>query len=425
MDDMGNIIRVTFVESGRHADNTISEVEIFAVKIKGSLRRVWVIVCEATVGADYGDLLVDQKKISGNDLEILSHDLKLQSFKIKGQVIGDEDFLQSFIHYQSKDELKCYAFTVRSKALICPEEGGAAGYRFSGVVDLPGQIRAGSFKMDLFLVAGVTAILVKMKVSYPLTPEHQSAWNEFDSVGRSCDRGWLETAPLQIQVKAAARARILKYNYQHVSGTYSLSSFQTADPLNQSLDAFNHHVTCGRIGVADEDQGLLLAVDRWLLSGLAFCPMRMAPSADGYKLKLNPFGTYHGSQKHHGSFGTEISQKLIASVSPNHKAMAPAYNGATTRFTLAILPFSGEIPTPEQLQFAEALNSSEEIFIPENRYAEEKLLNHGEKVFREGDEKTNDPIETRLFKSLLNEIPIHLKWQVGILLFKARKGMFG
>lgn len=142
---------------------------------------------------------------------------------------------------------------------------------------------------------------------------------------------------------------VWKHNYLDVTSSYPLNHGDI-NPKNRQLDSFNHHVTAGWVAVSDRSRGILIAEDASKTSNLAFAPMRLRTRQGRQRVRINPFGSYHGSQfdtSHMGGnpLGSQLTLLIGAQFNPN----APSYNGRSLRFSLLIAPYLGDEP-PEELQ---------------------------------------------------------------------------
>jgi len=59
-------------------------------------------------------------------------------------------------------------------------------------------------------------------------------------------------------------------------------------------------------------------------------------------LYLNPFGTYHGKQRHHATYGSGLGARAAVFTAPQFFPLAPSYNGATEELMMAVFSFKTE-----------------------------------------------------------------------------------
>ena len=80
---------------------------------------------------------------------------------------------------------------------------------------------------------------------------------------------------------------------------------------------------------------------------MAYCPMRLE---EGGKVKMNPFGTFFGKQRHHMNRSNDRIPLTYTLIAPQGKSLAPAYNGSRERAVMCLCPFEGEHPENGRLE---------------------------------------------------------------------------
>lgn len=257
-----------------------------------------------------------------------------------GRIIGHDEFLQSFITYDGKD----YKFT---KTDVSPLSvgGEGRGIRIKGEIHLPKEIKGGSFTYDFFTTAFSDAIYVRTTVNYPYTAETTSISTENSALGRFSDMKWSQAVPFQITPELDGDISVIKRNFMDDISSFRTQSFPECDEKNTSLASFNHQLTSGLVGLYDERGGIIIANVRQVLGSMAHCPMRLE---ENKTVRMNPFGTYYGKQRHH--FGRAKDQILgvYTLVTPQGKSIAPSYNGSCETAVLGIYPLSAEGLTDEE-----------------------------------------------------------------------------
>lgn len=257
-----------------------------------------------------------------------------------GRIIGHDEFLQSFITYDGKD----YKFT---KTDVSPLSvgGEGRGIRIKGEIHLPKEIKGGSFTYDFFTTAFSDAIYVRTTVNYPYTAETTSISTENSALGRFSDIKWSQAVPFQITPELDGDISVIKRNFMDDISSFRTQSFPECDEKNTSLASFNHQLTSGLVGLYDERGGIIIANARQVLGSMAHCPMRLE---ENKTVRMNPFGTYYGKQRHH--FGRAKDQILgvYTLVTPQGKSIAPSYNGSCETAVLGIYPLSAEGLTDEE-----------------------------------------------------------------------------
>ncbi|MBR1531773.1 MAG: hypothetical protein IJ643_06930, partial [Eubacterium sp.] len=321
------------------------------IPMDDDISSVFVIMRFKKVQSKYTvDVSVDKKK----DSKPLDIGLKTDTLEIKfsvhgniysvlanGREIGESEFLKSFVTYDGKR----YEF---EKTDVTPLElgGSGEGLRVSGVINLPNQTEQGNFAFDFFKIKSSDAIFVRTNVNYPYTPETTSISTENSSLGRFSDMKWTEAVPFQITPNLDGDIRVIKRNFMDDISTFRTQSFPECDEKNKSLASFNHQLTAGVVGLADENGGLIIANARQVLGAMAQCPMRLD---EDKTVHMNPFGHYYGNQRHHWGRAKDEILATYTMITPQGKSIGPAYNGNGETAMLALFGFSGSEPTDEQM----------------------------------------------------------------------------
>lgn len=264
-----------------------------------------------------------------------SGDNRIARFKYKSTVIGGEDFLSSYITYGKKRYDFCF------DSLTNPEITGGRAVRLSGRILLPGALRQGRFSFTFFTSDTAQGIFVITDVSYPYTAERDSISTENSTLGRYTDMKWEEAAPFCLSFKGRDAVSVIKRNFEGDISSFCTASYGEADEKNKTLDSFNNQLTAGLIGVTDKRAGLLIGNSRCVLSSMAHCPMRLE---NENVVKLNPFGTFFGKQRHHQNRSGDRIPLTYTLIAPQGKSLAPAYNGSRETAVMCILPFEGNLP---------------------------------------------------------------------------------
>ncbi len=262
-------------------------------------------------------------------------------FSPKGQIafaqadnrkIGDYDFLQSYITYDKKK----YNF---EKTSIVPLSlaGNGEGIRVQGEIHLPKEIKSGNYTFDFFKTDFSDAIFVRTTINYPYTAETTSISTENSALGRYSDMSWKETVPFQITPKLNGDISVIKRNFMDDISSFRTQSFPECDEKNQKIDSFNHQLTGGFVGLYDENGGIVIANARQVLSSMAHCPMRLEKDKT---VRMNPFGTYYGKQRHHFGRSKDEILDTYTLVAAQGKSIAPSYNGSQETAIFGIYPMS-------------------------------------------------------------------------------------
>lgn len=250
------------------------------------------------------------------------------------RIIGHDEFLQSFITYDGKD----YEFRKTNVAPLSVA-GQGEGIRIQGEIHLPKEIKGGFFTYDFFKTGFSDALFVRTTVSYPYTAETTSISTENSALGRYSDMKWTQAVPFQITPKLEGDISVIKRNFMDDISSFRAQSFPECDEKNNYLASFNHQLTGGLVGLYDEKGGIIIANARQVLNSMAHCPMRLE---EDKTVRMNPFGTYYGRQRHH--FGRAKDQILgvYTLVTPQGKSIAPSYNGSCETAVIGIYPLSAK-----------------------------------------------------------------------------------
>ena len=259
---------------------------------------------------------------------------KISFAQFDGKRIGDYDFLQSYITYGKKK----YEFKNTSTSPLSLA-GNGEGVRIQGEIHLPKEIESGNYTFDFFKTDFSDAIFVRTSVKYPYTAETTSISTENSALGRYSDMQWKETVPFQITPKLDGDTSVIKRNFMGDISSFRSQSFPECDEKNQKIDSFNHQLTGGFVGLYDENGGIVVANARQVLSSMAHCPMRLEKDKT---VRMNPFGTYYGNQRHHFSRGNDEILNAYTLVAAQGKSIAPSYNGCYETAVFGLYPMSKE-----------------------------------------------------------------------------------
>lgn len=283
---------------------------------------------------------------------------KISFVQCDGRKIGNDEFLQSFITYADKR----YEFeNTKVSPLVLAGEG--EGVRIHGEIHLPKELKSGSFTYDFFKTGFSDAIYVRTSVTYPYTAETTSISTENSALGRFTDAKWIETAPFQITPNFDGDISVIKRNFMDDISSFRTQSFPEADPKNTSLASFNHQLTGGLVGLYDEKGGIILANARQVLNSMAHCPMRLEKDKT---VRMNPFGTYYGKQRHHNGRAKDQILDVYTLVASQGKSIAPSYNGSSETNVLGLYPLSAKGLSGEEKAEICAFSDGAVVATPEN-----------------------------------------------------------
>lgn len=278
-----------------------------------------------------------------------------------GKVIGGSDFLNSYITYGGKK----YPFDRKSLTPLSLA-GSGKGVRAAGEIHIPGELEEGHFEYDFFTVPFSDAVFVRTNVKYPYTPETDSISTENSSLGRFSDMKWSEAVPFETVPKLRGDISVIKRNFMGDVSSFRTQSFPECDEKNTSLDSFNHQLTGGFVGLTDGSAGIIIANSRQVLNSMAHCPMRL--DADK-TVRMNPFGTYYGSQRHHFGRAKDEILATYTLVTPQGKSIAPSYNGNAETAMLALYPLCTSYPDENTLSQINAFADGAVLTAPDGAAA--------------------------------------------------------
>jgi hypothetical protein len=246
-----------------------------------------------------------------------------------GEVLAQAE---SFITYAGRK----YRFG-RPAAAELPLAGEGRGISLSGEIHIKGEAEPGFYRFDFFSTPCADVVFLSSDVKYPYTAENDLIASQASNLGRRCDYGWQEAAPLSFRLRLAPDAVIFKRSFAGNLSSYPLSDFTRAFAQNSSICSFNHQLTGGIICASDSSRGLAIANARAVLGSMAHCPMRLATQKDGaHELVINPFGTFFGRQRHYPSRGNGCMDEIYSIAAPQARSLAPSYNGAEERSVSAL-----------------------------------------------------------------------------------------
>lgn len=331
---------------------------------------------------------------------MFSNSGKISFVQCDGRKIGNDEFLQSFITYADKKyEFKNTEVTPLSLS------GDGEGIRIKGEIHLPKELKPGFFTYDFFKTAFSDAVFVRTSVTYPYTAETTSISTENSALGRYTDMDWTEAVPFQITPKLGGDISVIKRNFMDDISSFRTQSFPESDEKNTSLASFNHQLTGGMVGLYDENGGLIIANSRQILNSMAHCPMRLE---EDKTVRMNPFGTYYGKQRHHNGRAKDQILDVYTLVASQGKSIAPAYNGSHETVVLGLYPLSAKGLSEKEREEICAFADGAVVTAPENADVA-PFLNDNITV-REGtadgiDEKDlKSPVMTGISGNLMNYI---------------------
>ena len=174
---------------------------------------------------------------------------------------------------------------------------------------------------------------------------------------------WKETVPFQITPTLNGDISVIKRNFMDDISSFRTQSFPECDEKNQKVDSFNHQLTGGFVGLYDENGGIVVANARQVLSSMAHCPMRLEKDKT---VRMNPYGTYYGKQRHHFSRANDEILDTYTLVAAQGKSIAPSYNGSSETAIFGLYPMAKDGLSDIEKQEICAFADGALITAPEN-----------------------------------------------------------
>jgi hypothetical protein len=166
-------------------------------------------------------------------------------------------------------------------------------------------------------------------------------------LARKIDSRWQEVAPLELRFTArASRARpffIQKRNYLGKEAAYAVDYFRHS-ARNLNVADINNHITSEYVGVTTGGRGMAIAMNTDVSANFAFCPFKTAylPATGAFRIRANPFGTYHGEQIVPPTSGNRLGYEAVLLSAPQFHSAGPTYNGHQERFEVMLAFFDGD-----------------------------------------------------------------------------------
>ncbi len=253
----------------------------------------------------------------------------------------------------------------------------AAGFRRHGEIALPGggRGRAGSrgasaetngapvvrWVDEVLVAAGLPYVFIDVWIAYPETPSHGFDRAKAGRLAREWDARWEEVAPCElvpaIGATATDPATVWKHNFEGAVSHYQIDYHRFS--RNRTIDSINNHITNGWVALSGPAGGVLVAQSAALDNSFAFCPLRARPAGAGQEVRMNPFGTYYGSQLQYPTAATGFGRFMAIRMADQLDSYAPSYAGNVSRFGLMLTPYPAGAdvgsdaagpPPPESLQ---------------------------------------------------------------------------
>jgi hypothetical protein len=225
-------------------------------------------------------------------------------------------------------------------------------------------------QQEFMLVDGLPYLYFWTQLEMPRTPDRGFNRGKAQRLQQAWDVRWQEFAPFEIKTAFQHPHQVQIWKHDYCGQVTSYAPDYSGFTPNQSLASINNHITNAWVAISDGSSGLLLAQNADYLANVAFCPMRSSRGTQGLEYRLNPFGTYTGSQYRYALSKIGLGRFLATKVAPAGQLdpLAPSYNGRKLSFMLMLAPYAGDMPglqlqtDAEAFAYPAAFNGDPELF---------------------------------------------------------------
>lgn len=309
----------------------------------------------------------------------LSNALLQLDLDAEGQIISLSSASQKHNSFSGTATSITYAgkgYAVKRWAVASAEVlGPIARLIRDGVITLPGGFVA-TARQEFLLVKGLPYLYFWTQLDLPRTPDKGFNRGKAQRLQQAWDVRWQELTPFEIRTAFDHPDRVQIWKHDYCSQVTHYAPNYSAFSPNQSLASINNHITNAWVAVSDGSSGLLLAQNADYLANVAFCPLRSVRGANGLEYRLNPFGSYTGSQYHYALSKTGLGRFLATRVAPAGQLdpLATSYNGRSLSLMLMLAPYDGDAPgknlqaDAEAFAYPAAFNGDDNLFdLPSHR----------------------------------------------------------
>jgi hypothetical protein len=288
-----------------------------------------------------------------NTIEMrFAEDGRVASISYKGEKKVEAGSLTPYMVYEGK----IYApqkMSVQSAGAACQ---GVAAIRVTGTWHGPNHRTHHPGRVDytFSLIDELPYLFLHGHIAYPRTYRSQIIKAGTPPLTHLTDAGWQEVAPAEIRFAHRSDTRnplrVIKHNYLDVASSYRVDYFRHST-MNLSLDSINNHITCAYFAMVAGHRAMAVAMDTHVRSNFAFAPLKMIWEAkhSTFAVKANPFGTYHGRQYVHPTWGNRQGYESVLASGEQFHSSAPTYNGTTSTFAL-MLAFFNSTKMPQEIK---------------------------------------------------------------------------
>ena len=281
-----------------------------------------------------------------------AQDGRVASISYKGEKMVEAGSLTPYIVYAGEINAP-QKITLQPSGAPCQ---GVVATRVTGTWPGPSgrTHHPGRFDYTFSVVDDLPYLFLRGRLAYPRTYRNQVIKAGKPALAHLTDAGWQEVAPAEIRFYHRSDIndplRVLKYNYLDVNSSYRVDYFRHSSK-NLSLDSINNHITSAYCGVVAGGRGMAVSMDTRVRSNFAFAPLKTAWEAEQSTIavKANPFGTYHGQQYVHPTWGNRQGYESALVSGEQFYSSAPTYNGTTSDFALMLAFFNSD-KMPQEIE---------------------------------------------------------------------------
>lgn len=215
----------------------------------------------------------------------------------------DKQSLFPRIHYKNAQSDEHITPSCATVTVLANGTNGVASVRWEGEIPAPLSAHsiAGKFCYYLTVIDEFLYLFVHGAIQYPETKRTDVMDMHQAQLIRRLDKGCYEVAPCELLFAQCADEthpfKVLKRNFLDVESSYLLD-YYIHHSKNRNLANVNNHITSLYVAVAGKEGGVAVAMDTAVFANFAFCPLKMEHHCwrNEFSVRLNPFGTYFGSQ---------------------------------------------------------------------------------------------------------------------------------
>ena len=167
------------------------------------------------------------------------------------------------------------------------------------------------------------------------------------------DNRWEGVAPFELTPVESRGVCVLRRDFTGRLEGFPVSDIAMGNRGGGLCGSFNEHLTGGLVGIRDSDElgGILVSNARYVLGGIAMCPMSVRGDMLKQEVSLNMFGTYppnsgEGTESRSGGLvpGLEEAEHR------GDATRASYFNGVREKAAVGLLCFAGGHPGDDRIE---------------------------------------------------------------------------